>query len=188
LAREADASASPIRPQYIIQVLNERLADDAVISLDVGENGWWFGRNFAMKATQKMVMSGYLASMGAGLPGALAAQLVYPERQVACVAGDGGFAMVMADFMTAVKYNLAVKCFLFNNRQLGMIMQEQRVEGYDNWQTELAGADYAQFARDCGGSGITVSEPGQLPAAVDEALATAGPVLVDIATDPRRFV
>ncbi len=144
----ADAAAAPLRPQYIIQILNDRLADDAVIALDVGENGWWFGRNFRMKATQKMVMSGYLASMGVGLPAALAAQLAYPQRQVACIAGDGGFSMVMADFLTAVKYDLAIKLFLFNNRQLGMIMQEQRVENFPNWQTELANADIAQFARD----------------------------------------
>ena len=69
----------PIRPQYIIKVLNEKIADDAVISLDVGENCWWFGRNFRMKKTQKMVMSGTLATMGFGLPGALAAALAYPE-------------------------------------------------------------------------------------------------------------
>ena len=188
LEREADASLTPIRPQYIIKVLNERLADDAVISLDVGENGWWFGRNFRMKDTQKMVMSGYLASMGAGLPGALAAQLIYPDRQVACITGDGGFSMVMADFLTAVKHNLPVKVFLFNNRQLGMIMQEQKVEKYPNWQTELYSCDFADYARNCGGIGITVTEPGELVNAVNDALSVEKPVIVDINTDPRRFV
>ncbi|MBM3710188.1 MAG: thiamine pyrophosphate-binding protein, partial [Actinobacteria bacterium] len=137
LLKEADDTKTPLRPQYIIKVLNEKIRDDAVISLDVGENGWWFGRNFWMRKNQKMVMSGYLASMGTGLPGALAAQLVYPERQVICMTGDGGFTMVMGDFLTAVKYNLPVKIFLFNNKQLGMIMQEQKVENYPNWQTDL---------------------------------------------------
>ena len=188
LEREADASLSPVRPQYIIKVLNDRLADDAVISLDVGENGWWFGRNFRMKHTQKMVMSGYLASMGAGLPGALAAQLVYPERQVICITGDGGFSMVMADFLTAVKHSLPVKVFLFNNRQLGMIMQEQKVEGYPNWQTDLQNCDFADYARNCGGIGIAVAHPGELGDAVDAALAAEKPVVVDINTDPRRFL
>jgi pyruvate oxidase/acetolactate synthase-1/2/3 large subunit len=188
LEREADASLIPTRPQYIIKVLNNRLADDAVIALDVGENGWWFGRNFWMKQRQKMVMSGYLASMAFGLPAALVAQFVYPERQVVCIAGDGGFSMVMADFLTAVKYSLPIKVFLFNNRQLGMIMQEQRVENYPNCQTELHNCNFADYARNCGGIGIAVAGPGELEAAVDEALAADEPVIVDISTDPRRFV
>ena len=73
------STRNPLDHQYIIKVLNDKIADDAVISLDVGENCWWFGRNFRMKKTQKLVMSGTLATMGFGLPGALAAALAYPE-------------------------------------------------------------------------------------------------------------
>lgn len=188
LEREADPAKSPVRPQYIIKVLNDKLPADCVISLDIGENGWWFGRNFFMKKTQKMVMSGYLASMGTGFPGSMAAKLAYPDRQVVCITGDGGFSMVMADFLTAVKNKLPVKIFLFNNRQLGMIMQEQKVEGYQNWQTDLYNCDFAAYARECGGIGIKVSKAGELPAAVDQALASDQPVIVDIETDPRRFI
>jgi thiamine pyrophosphate-dependent acetolactate synthase large subunit-like protein/rubredoxin len=188
LEREADPAKSPVRPQYIIKVLNDKLPADCVISLDIGENGWWFGRNFFMKKTQKMVMSGYLASMGTGFPGSMAAKLAYPDRQVVCITGDGGFSMVMADFLTAVKNKLPVKIFLFNNRQLGMIMQEQKVEGYQNWQTDLYNCDFAAYARECGGIGIKVSKAGELPAAVDQALASNQPVIVDIETDPRRFI
>jgi pyruvate oxidase/acetolactate synthase-1/2/3 large subunit len=188
LAKEADPSRTPIRPQYIVKVLNDTVASDAVISLDVGENGWWFGRNFLMKEAQKMVMSGYLASMGAGLPGALAAQIAFPGRQVVCITGDGGFSMVMGDFMTAVKYDLPVKVFLLNNKQLGMIAQEQKVENYPNWQTDLQDCDFAAYARDCGGTGISVDSPTALADSVKEALSVQGPVIVDIDTDPRRFV
>ena len=188
LSQEADSSRVPIRPQYIIKVLNEKIDSNAVISLDVGENGWWFGRNFLMKRTQKMVMSGYLASMGTGLPGALAAQLAYPEKQVVCITGDGGFSMVMEDFLTAVKYELPVKVFLFNNRQLGMIMQEQKVENYPNWQTDLYNCDFADYAKNCGGIGISVRDPEELEGAVEEALSLEKPVIVDINTDPRRFI
>jgi pyruvate oxidase/acetolactate synthase-1/2/3 large subunit len=170
LNHESDSSLTPIRPQYIIKVLNEKLAHDAVISLDVGENGWWFGRNFWMKNTQKLVMSGYLASMGFGLPGALAAQIVYPNRQVVCITGDGGFSMVMADFLTAIKYKLPIKVMLFNNKQLGMIMQEQKVENYPNWQTELYNCDFSEYAYRCGGIGIKVDKPDELIGAIDKAL------------------
>jgi thiamine pyrophosphate-dependent acetolactate synthase large subunit-like protein/rubredoxin len=188
LMREADPSRTPIRPQYIIKVLNDRISNDAIISLDVGDNGWWFGRNFWMKQSQKMVMSGYLASMGAGLPGAMAAQLVYPERQVVCITGDGGFSMVIGDFLTAVKYELPIKVFLLNNKQLGMIMQEQKVENYPNWQTELYNCDFAEYAQNCGGAGIKVTDPGELDSALQKVLSLDSPVIVDIETDPRRFV
>lgn len=188
LSEEADDGLTPIRPQYIIKVLNEKIDDDAVITLDTGENGWWFGRNFWMKQTQQMIMSGYLGTMGFGLPAALAAQLIYPDRQVVCITGDGGFSMVMADFVTAVRNDLPVKLFLFNNHQLAMIMQEQMVEKYPNWETELYNPDFAAFARNSGGMGINVKKPGELPEAVDKALKADGPVIVDIETDPRRFI
>jgi pyruvate oxidase len=188
LQREADGSLKPIRPQYIIKVLNEKIAADAVISLDVGENCWWFGRNFQMRQTQKMVMSGYLASMGFGLPGAMAAALAYPDRQVVCIAGDGGFSMLMADFLTALKYGMRVKVFIMNNGRLGMIMQEQKVEGYESWQTELYNFDFADYAEHSGGIGIKVTEPGDLEGAVDKALSADKAVIVDIETDPRRFL
>jgi thiamine pyrophosphate-dependent acetolactate synthase large subunit-like protein/rubredoxin len=188
LKEEADSTKTPLRPPYILKVLNDKISDKAVITLDVGEHCWWFGRNFSMKKTQKMVMSGYLATMGFGLPAALAAQIVYPNRQVVCITGDGGFSMLMADFLTAVKNKLPITVFIFNNKQLGMIMQEQKMEGYDNWQTELQDLNYAEYAKQCGGVGITVKTPDELPDAVDKALSTNKPVIVDINTDPMRFV
>ena len=187
LEKEADATAKPIRPQYIIKMLNEKVADDAVISLDVGENCWWFGRNFMMKKSQKLVMSGTLATMGFGLPGALAAALAYPKRQIVCLTGDGGLTMVLGDFLTALKYNLPVKVFVMNNKRLGMIMQEQKVEGYEGWQTDLYDYNFADFAEHSGGLGIKVTEPSQLEAAVEKALAAKKPTIVDIDTDARRF-
>jgi pyruvate oxidase len=188
LQREADSSLKPIRPPYIMKILNEKIADDAVISLDVGENCWWFGRNFQMKKTQKMVMSGCLATMGFGLPGAIAAALAYPTRQIICISGDGGFSMVMEDFLTVLKYQMPVKVFVMNNQSLGMIKQEQKVEGYQSWQTELYSYNFAGFAELCGGTGIKVTEPSELEAAVDSALFTKEPTIVDIDTDPRRFI
>lgn len=188
LEKEANATARPIRPPFIIKVLNEKIASDAVISLDVGENCWWFGRNFLMSKHQKMVMSGTLATMGFGLPGALAAALAYPHRQVVCLSGDGGLTMVLGDFLTALKYGLIVKVFVMNNKRLGMIMQEQKIEGYKSWQTDIQDFNFANFAENAGGLGIKVTEPSELPEAVDRALASSKPTIVDIDTDPRRFL
>ena len=187
LETEADISSTPIRAQYIMKVLSEKIPDNAVISLDVGENAWWFGRNFQMKSTQKMIMSGYLASMGFGLPGALAGSIAYPDRMSVCISGDGGFSMVMNDFLTAMKYALPIKVFVLNNQSLGMIMQEQKVEGYQNWQTNLYNFDYSNFAKNAGGLGIKVLKPEDLEEAIDKCFSTKTATIVDINTDPKRF-
>jgi pyruvate oxidase len=187
LEKEADSIRTPIRPQYIVKVLNDKIADDAIITLDVGDNGWFFGRNFWMEKSQKMLLSGYLGSMAFSLPAAIAAQLVYPDRQVVCTAGDGGFSMLMADFMVAVKYGLPIKVFIFNNRELAMIRQEQMMENYPNYETRLHSFDFAQYAEDCGATGMKVEKSEELPGAVDKALAVDGPVIVDINTDYKRF-
>jgi len=187
LRKEADSNSKPIRPQFIIKVLNDKIAQNAVISLDVGENCWWFGRNFIMKKTQKMVMSGYLASMGFGLPGAMAASLAYPERQIVCITGDGGLSMVLGDFLTVLKYKMPIKVFVFNNKRLGMIMQEQKIEGYKSWQTELYDFNFSDYAEHSGGKGIKVEKPNELEPAVEKALSSDKAAIVDIETDPVRF-
>ena len=184
--READAVAVPIRPPFIMKILSEVIPSDAVISLDVGENQWWFGRNFRMKQ-QRFAMSGYLATMGFGLPGAIAAKLAYPDHPVFCITGDGGFAMAMADFVTAVRYDLPIVVILLNNRQLGMIQVEQMTEHYPNYATDLLNPDFARFAETCGGIGIRVSSPADLRPAVLSAMMHNKPVIVDVETDPKRF-
>ena len=184
--READAKAVPLRPPFIMKVLSEIIPGDAVISLDVGENHWWFGRNFRMKR-QRFAMSGYLATMGFGFPGALAAKLAFPDRPVFCITGDGGFTMAMADFTTAVRYKLPMVVIILNNRQLGMIQVEQMMEHYPNFATDLLNPDFAKFAEACGGDGIRVDRPEDLEPAVRKAMSLDLPVIVDVDTDPKRF-
>jgi len=184
--READGTAIPLRPPFIMKVLSEVIPADAIISLDVGENQWWFGRNFRI-TRQRFAMSGYLATMGFGLPAAIAAKLAFPSRPVFCITGDGGFAMAMADFVTAVRYRLPLVVILLNNHQLAMIQVEQMTEQYPNFATDLLNPDFAAFATACGGSGIRVKEPGGLRPAILRALGLGEPVIVDVETDAKRF-
>lgn len=183
---EADASKKPIRPPYIMKILSDVIPEDAVISLDVGENQWWFGRNFRIHK-QRFIMSGYLATMGFGLPGAIAAKLACPEKDVFCITGDGGFSMAMADFVTAVKYHLPMVVIILNNHELGMIQVEQMTEQYPNFGTELYNPDFAAYASVCGGKGIRVEEPALLRGAITEAIENKCPTIIDIETDPVRF-
>jgi len=187
LEKEADPQATPLRPQYIMKLLEDVATPNAIISLDVGDNGFWFGRNFRMGKGQDLLLSGYLGSMGFGLPGALAAKLAQPERQVICLTGDGGFTQVMGDFLTAVKNKLDLTVVLLNNRELAMITTEQKTEGYPKFATELTNPDFAAYARNCGGEGCKVSRPDQLERAVKEALQSPRPALVDIDTEPKRI-
>ncbi|HUU76379.1 MAG TPA: thiamine pyrophosphate-dependent enzyme [Methanoregulaceae archaeon] len=186
LNREADAEKVPIRPPFIMKVLSETIPGDAVITVDVGENQWWFGRNFRMKR-QRFTMSGYLATMGFGLPAAIAAKIAYPERQVFCITGDGGFSQAMSDFVTAVKYDLPMVVVILNNRQLGMIQVEQLTEHYPNFGTDLLNPDFAAYADACGGIGIRISRPDELKKAIVKAMALQKPVVLDVDTDPKRF-
>jgi thiamine pyrophosphate-dependent acetolactate synthase large subunit-like protein len=96
--------------------------------------------------------------------------------------------MVLSDFLTALKYEMPIKIFVLNNKSLGMIMQEQKVEGYESWQTELYDFDFADFAKHSGGVGIKVTEPNELEGDVERALASNKAAIVDIDTDPRRFI
>ncbi len=184
--READSTAVPLRPPFIMKVLSDVIPVDAVISLDVGENQWWFGRNFRMQQ-QRFAMSGYLATMGSGLPGAIAAKIAYPDKTVFCITGDGGFSMAMSDFVTAMKYDLPMVVIVLNNRQLGMIQVEQMMENYPNYATDLLNPDFARYAEVCGGIGIHVSQPGELRPAILAAMSHQRPVIIDVDTDPRRF-
>lgn len=186
LEKEADSGRAPLRAPFIFKVLREVIDPDAIITIDVGDNGFWFGRNFLMER-QTLLMSGYLATMGFGLPAAIAAKLASPGRQVVCITGDGGFAQVMGDFLTAVRNNLDITVIILNNRELAMISVEQMIEGYPTFATELNNPDFSEYAISCGGAGFRVEAPGELTDALEKAMGAKKPAIVDIETDPRRF-
>jgi pyruvate dehydrogenase (quinone) len=134
-----------------------------------------------IRGGREFYLSGNLASMAPGMPYAIGIQHAYPGRQVIAFVGDGGFAMLMADFLTAVRYQLPVKVIIDNNNGYGQIRWEQIVLGYPEFAVrhEAPEADFAAWARSCGAYGVKVTEPGALEAAVRGALAHPGPALVD---------
>ncbi len=130
-------------------------------------------------------LSGNLATMANGLPYAIAAQVAYPERQVVAFVGDGGFSMLMADFSTAVKYNLPIKVVIIKNNTLGQIKWEQMVFlGNPEYGVSLQPIDFAEFARICGGTGFHIDDPAQCGAIMQQALNTPGPVIIEAEVDP----
>ncbi len=158
-------------------------------SQDVGNNTYSFGRYFECTG-QAVLMSGYLGSIGFGLPAALGAWAATQEegtpfsgRPVVSVSGDGGFGQYMAELTTAVKYGMNITHVLLNNSELGKISKEQRAAQWDVWQTSLVNPDFAAFATNCGALGIRVTKPEELDSSLARALSHDGPALVEIITD-----
>lgn len=130
-------------------------------------------------------LSGTLATMAPGLPYTLAAQLAYPERQCIAFVGDGGFSMLMADFATAVKYQLPIKIVVIKNNTLGQIKWEQMVFlGNPEYGVDLSPIDFAAFAHACGGIGYSVDDPKNCGQMVEQFLNAPGPAILEAVVDP----
>ena len=175
----------PMKPEVVAWELGKRLRDDAIVVSDSGTIATWWARHIPVKRGQMYSLSGTLASMANGLPYAMAAQIAYPDRQVVAFVGDGGFSMLMAEFVNCVKYRLPIKVVVVKNNSLGMIKWEQMVFlGNPEYGCELQPIDFAAFARACGAVGLSTDNPGECGTLLDQALATAGPVLVEAVVDP----
>jgi pyruvate dehydrogenase (quinone)/pyruvate oxidase len=176
---------TPMKPQVVAWELGKRLSERAIVSADSGTIAAWWAREIPVRRGQMHSLSGNLASMANGLPYAIAAQIAHPDRQCIAFTGDGGFAMLMAEFSTCVKYKLPVKVVIIKNNALAMIKWEQMVFlGNPEYGCELEPIDFAAFARACGGAGFTVEDPADCGAVLDEALALPGPAIVEAVVDP----
>ena len=175
----------PMKPQVIAWELGKRLHHNAVISCDSGTIATWWARQIPARRGQLHSLSGTLATMAPGLPYTLAAQVAYPDRQCVGFVGDGGFSMLMADFVTAVKHKLPIKIVIIKNNVLGQIKWEQMVFlGNPEYEVELAPIDFAAFAQACGGTGYTVDDPKNCGEMVDRFLNTPGPAILEAVVDP----
>ncbi len=175
----------PMKPQVVAWELGKRLRNDAIVSSDSGTITTWWARQIPAKRGQMFSLSGTLATMAPGLPYTIAAQVAYPDRQCVAFVGDGGFSMLMADFVTAVKYKLPIKVVVIKNNTLGQIKWEQMVFlGNPEYGVDLYPIDFAEFAHACGGVGFTVDDPKDCGHVMDEFLNAPGPALLQAVVDP----
>lgn len=181
-----DEKRDPIAPQYLVGVLDELAADDAILTCDSGTIATWAARHWTIRNGRQFYLSGNLASMAPGLPYAVGIQHALPGRQVIGYVGDGGFAMLMAEFLTAVQHKLPIKIIINNNNSLGQILWEQMVLGYPEHGVRypLPFVDFSAFARANGGLGIKVDRPADVRGAIGQALSHDGPALVDVNVNP----
>ena len=182
--REQDDRGNGVNSAAIFAAMTRQVPANAAISVDVGNNTYSFGRYFECQA-QSVLMSGYLGSIGFGFPGAMGAWAAAGhERPIVSVSGDGGMGQYLADFTTAVKYQMNITHILLNNSQLGKISKEQRAGEWDVWQTSLHNPNFAEYAQLCGGFGIRVTRKEELDDALQQALAYNGPAMVEVIADP----
>jgi pyruvate dehydrogenase (quinone) len=186
MASLEDSGRDPIAPQYLMGVVNELATDDAVLTCDSGTIATWAARHWSIRGDRQFYLSGNLATMAPGLPYAIAVQHAYPERQVIAFVGDGGFAMLMAEFLTAIQHRLPVKIVICNNNALGQILWEQMVLGYPEHGVRYPDpfVDYAAFATANGAFGAKVTKPGELKSVLRQALDHPGPAIVDANVNP----
>ena len=187
--RRADDFGQGVNSASIFAVLSDVVDHDAIVAVDVGNNTYSFGRYFESRE-QSVLMSGYLGSIGFSFPAAMGAWAATQEndspfsnRQVVSVSGDGGFGQYMTEFTTAVKYGMNLTHILLHNRELGKISKEQRAGNWEVWQTSLHNPNFAEFAQNCGGLGIRVTSSDELNTALNQALGSDRPALVEIMTD-----
>ena len=181
-SRLKDDRGAGISSIAVFDAMNKTIPENAVISVDVGNNAYSFGRYFEC-SHQSVLMSGYLGSIGFGYPAAMGAWAAAPVRPIIAVTGDGGFAQYMAELTTAVKYKMNITHILLNNDELGKISKEQRADELDVWETDLVNPNFSEYAKNCGAMGIRVTKKEELVEAIQSALEYNGPAMVEIITD-----
>ena len=177
-----DSKDAEIKPQYMIQALYEATKGDAIVTSDVGQHQMWTAQYFHFNQPRRWINSGGLGTMGFGLPAAMGAKVGCPDQTVVCVAGDGSVQMNMQELATCAQEDIAIKVFIMNNGYLGMVRQWQELFWDKRYSQVETGQwpDFVKVAEAYGATGMRFEDKSTLVSDMQEALATEGPVLVDV--------
>ena len=179
----SDDTRFPCYPQHVVKKVREALPDDGMICLDNGVYKIWFARNYRAHQPNTVLLDNALATMGAGLPSAMAAHMVSPDRKVLAICGDGGFMMNSQELETAVRENMNIAVLILNDNSYGMIRWKQANMGFDDWGLEYGNPDFIKYVESYGGIGHRVESAEALPGILDNALSTPGVHLIDCPVD-----
>ena len=183
IAKGADDPRFPVYPQRLVREIRDAMPDDGIICLDNGVYKIWFARNYTAHGQNTVLLDNALASMGAGLPSAMAAHLVHPERKVMAICGDGGFMMNSQELETAVRLGMNLTCLILNDSSYGMIRWKQANMGFEDWGLEYNNPDFVTYAESYGAHGHRVERTEDLAALLDHCLTTPGVHLIDCPVD-----
>jgi thiamine pyrophosphate-dependent acetolactate synthase large subunit-like protein len=176
-----EIDTSPVTPQRLVSILQTNLPQDTIFALDAGNNRTWMAHLYQARQANTFFCPGGTAGMGWGLPASVALKIVYPDRPVVCVTGDGGYMMTVSALSTAVQYQLPMICVVFNDNALGMVRQHQP-EGR-RIASEFVETDNAAVARGMGAFGVQVRDSKDLPEALRQAQNSGLPSVVDVIID-----
>jgi len=184
-----DRASARIKPQYVIEQINEATRSDAIIATGVGQHQMWTAQFYRWRFPRQMITSGGLGTMGFGLPAAIGAALGCPGRTVIDIDGDGSFAMTLMELSTAVENQVPVKVVILNNHFQGMVRQWQELFYRKRYMASvMKNPDFARVAEAFGARGIRVREKDEVRDAIEEMLRTEGPVVLDVDVDPEENV
>src|SRR6202012_2153158 len=175
-----DSNKPPVHPQHVARVIDKLASEDAVFTCDVGTPVIWTARYLKMNGKRRIIGSFNHGSMANAMLHAIGAQTAYPNRQVISMSGDGGFTMMMGDFITLVQMGLPVKVIVLNNGTLGFVEMEMKASGFLDTGCDLKNPNFALMAEAMGVRGFRIEKPQELKSAIQAALAHKGPALVDV--------
>jgi pyruvate dehydrogenase (quinone) len=180
-------SEKNIHPEYVAYIIDKLADDDAIFTVDTGMSAVWAARY--LKAGRNRYLTGSFnhGSMANAMPMAMGAGLSHPNRQVIAFCGDGGISMLLGDLMTISQYQIPVKIIIFNNRVLGMVKLEMRVEGYMDWQTDMVNPDFVKLAEAMNIKAWEAKEPKDVESALSNGFKHKGPAIINIFTDPNAL-
>jgi len=173
----------PIYPPYLVKQVRKAMPNDGIICLDNGVYKIWFARNYPARQQNTVLLDNALATMGAGLPSAMASAMVYPDRKVMAICGDGGFMMNSQEMETAVRLKLNITVLILNDSSYGMIRWKQANMGFKDWGLEFGNPDFVKYAEAYGASGHRVESAEHLPELLRHTLDTPGVHLIDCPVD-----
>jgi len=185
---ESGPHSKVIHPQYVTRVVSDLAADDAIFSADVGTPVAWAARYLKMNGRRRLVGSFCHGSMANAMLQAIGAQAAFPKRQVISLSGDGGFTMMMGEFVTLLQTKLPVKIIVLNNGTLGFVELEMKASGFLDTYVDLTNPNFAEMAQAMGIKGVRVEAPQDLHAAVQDVLQHDGPALLDVVTARQELV
>ena len=187
-AEKPSGAGSAISGTYLTKVINKHAAGDALFTADDGTPAVWMLRHIETLGTRRTFASLLHGTMAAGMPAALGLQKCQPGRQVICLAGDGGFAMLLGDFITTIQEKLPIKIVVYDNGKLGFVDIEQKAAGMEPLFTDLKNPDFGEVAKAMGIWGRTISKAGQVEATVGDWLSQPGPALLHVKVKPMELV
>jgi pyruvate dehydrogenase (quinone) len=181
------ATEKNIHPEYVAHLVDQLADDDAIFTVDTGMSAVWAARY--LKAGKNRYLTGSFnhGSMANAMPMAIGAGLSHPDRQVIAFSGDGGISMLLGDLMTISQYQIPVKIIIFNNRSLGMVKLEMRVEGYIDWQTDMVNPDFVKLAESMNIAAWEAKESKDVELALSNGFKHKGPAIINIFTDPNAL-